>query len=430
MLVNFRMENFKSFKDYTEFSLVATKLKNLKKSNTFEVNNTMSLLTSAVIYGANASGKSSVLNSIEAMISIIKNSISIEKTKHYRALPFLLNKDTESKPSTFEIEFIIENIIYRYGFEINTDSIILKEWLDRKKLEKRSRFVSLFKRDKEKIFISSNFKEGSDIFSKTRNNSLFLTVVAQFNGKISKEILNWINKINILSNIKSEMFEHYSFSKLDDEKFKEKIISLLKSADIGVHDIIKDNISFNELKEQSPDFDKLPDFILDAIKEDGMSSIKTKHIQYSNDKSFHKIKTFDLSFESDGTKKLLALTAPILDALENGDILIIDELDNSLHTVLAKAIIVLFNSKHKNRNHAQLIFTTHDTNLLDQKIFRRDQIWFTQKNILGESDLYSLVEYGKGKTRDDLSLEKNYLDGKFGSVPHISSLSYEVNNAK
>jgi len=412
MLINFRVENFKSFKNYTEFSMLATKLKNLKLSNTFNIN-TISLLTSAVIYGANASGKSSVLNSIETMISIIKNSIDIDKSKHYKALPFLLNKDTENKPSIFEIEFIIGEIIYRYGFEINIDSTILKEWLDRKKLKKRSRFVSLFKRNQEKISINLNFKEGNNIFPKTRKNALFLTVVAQFNGKISAEILNWINKIKILSNIKSEMFEHYSFAKLDDKKFKEKIISLVKGADIGVHDIIK---------EKDSNFDQ--------IKKEGMSSIKTKHIQYTNDQSFHKIKTFDLGLESEGTKKLFALAAPILDSLENGEILIIDELDNSLHTLLAKAIIALFNSAEKNKNHAQLIFTTHDTNLLDQKIFRRDQIWFTQKNILGESDLYSLVEYGKGKARDDLSLEKNYLKGKFGSIPHINSLSYEADNGE
>lgn len=121
MLVNFRVENFKSFKDLAEFSMEATKLKNLKDSNTFTISN-MSLLTSAVIYGANASGKSSVLDAIKSMRAIIKNSVDIEKSKRYTALPFLLSKETEEKETTFEIEFIIEKTIYRYGFEIHIDS--------------------------------------------------------------------------------------------------------------------------------------------------------------------------------------------------------------------------------------------------------------------------------------------------------------------
>ncbi len=121
----------------------------------------------------------------------------------------------------------------------------------------------------------------------------------------------------------------------------------------------------------------------------------------------------------------MALSVLIIDTLINGKILIIDELDSSLHTELVKSIVMLFNSKETNPNNAQLIFTTHDTNLLNQKFFRRDQIWFTEKDIYGATDLYSLVEYGKGKTRDDLELAKNYRKGKFGAIPHIA-LDYEV----
>jgi len=166
--------------------------------------------------------------------------------------------------------------------------------------------------------------------------------------------------------------------------------------------------------------------LIEDIKKNGLSSIETIHMQYNKTNSFNKFKSFPLGLESDGTQKLLALTAPIIETLQNGEILVIDELDNSLHTELIEAIIKLFNSKETNPNSAQLIFTTHDTNLLNQELFRRDQIWFTQKDIYGASELYSLVEYGKGKTRDDLVLEKNYLSGKFGAVPYIESLNYEV----
>lgn len=427
MLVNFRVENFKSYKDLSEFSMEATKLKNLKESNTFTVSN-LSLLTSAVIYGANASGKSSILDALKLMKAIIKNSVDIDKSKHYIAKPFLLSKETEKKETTFEIELIIGAAIYRYGFKINIDSRISKEWLYHKNLKPRARYTSLFDRNEDDISISSNFKEGNQLIEKTRDNALFLSVVGQFNGEVSQSIIEWMDKLNILSNTKSEMFKGYSFSKLDDDAFKEKMVSLIKSADTGIHNILKSNISFDELAMENADLKNLPDFILDKIKENGMSTIKTEHIQYHEGNKFHKIKTFELDFESDGTQKLLALTAPIIDTLESGTVLVIDELDNSLHTELVESIIELFNSELTNPNNAQLIFTTHDTNLLNQKLFRRDQIWFAQKNILGQSELYSLVEYGKGKVRDDLALERNYLDGKFGAIPYINSLVYEAND--
>ncbi|MDQ6961384.1 MAG: ATP-binding protein [Mariprofundaceae bacterium] len=427
MLVNFTVENFKSFKGLAEFSLEATKLKNLKESNTFTINN-MSLLTSAVIYGANASGKSSVLDAINLMTNIIKSSVNMEKAESYKPHPFLLSQEKEDQPTKFEIEFIIGETIYLYGFEIGIDAKILKEWLFQKNLKLRARYKPLFERIENNIDIKPSFKEGSNLRSKTRGNALFLTVVAQFNGEISELIIQEMNNINVLSNTESQSFQNYSFDKLDDIDFKDKMLSLIKSADTGIYDISKHDVSLEQVVKENSQLGKLPSFLLDKMKEDGLSTIKTEHIQYAKGDQFHAIKTFNLNMESEGTQKLLALSAPIIDTLENGRVLIIDELDNSLHTDLVEAIIKLFNSEDTNPKHAQLIFTTHDTNQLSQKTFRRDQIWFTEKNILGQSELYSLAEYGKGKARDDLVLEKNYLDGKFGAVPHIHSLDYEVSH--
>jgi len=425
MFVNFRVENFKSFKDLTEFSMEATKLKNLRGSNTFDTNN-MILLKSAVIYGANASGKSSLLDAMKEMKNIIDSSISIKKTEQYSAQPFLLNTQTEDKESFFEIEFIIDETIYRYGFKIATNATIVKEWLFQKKLQPKARESRLFERELQEIRLGASFKEGRGLGDKTRDNTLFLSVVAQFNGAISTNIIEWFNQFNILSNIKNGEFERYSLDKLEDEEFKDKIMTLIKSADIGIYDIAKRKITFDELKEQNNEVEKLPELLVKELKANGVSTIETKHIQYDESNSFEGLKFFKLNFESDGTQKLLALSAPIIETLISGEILVIDELDSSMHTELVYAIVKLFNSKETNPNHAQLIFTTHDTNLLNQELFRRDQIWFTQKDIYGASELYSLVEYGRGKTRDDLVLEKNYLDGKFGAVPHITSLEYEV----
>jgi hypothetical protein len=425
MLVSFRVENFKSFKDLTEFSMEATKLKNLRESNAFDINN-IPLLKSAVLYGANASGKSSLLEAMEKMKNIIDSSISIKKTKQYSAQPFLLNTQTESKESFFEIEFIIDELIYRYGFTIATNAIISKEWLFQKKLQPKARESRLFERELQEITLGASFKEGKGLDDKTREDALFLSVVAQFNGTISINIIEWFNQFNIISNIKSDEFKHYSFDKLEDKEFKDKMVTLIKSADIGIYDIEKKKVSFDELKVKNNELEKLPEFLIKELKKNGVSAIETKHMQYSHDNSFNGLKSFDLEFESDGTQKLLALSAPIIETLLKGEILVIDELDNSMHTELVNEIIKLFNSKKTNPFNAQLIFSTHDTNLLNQELFRRDQIWFTQKDIYGVSELYSLVEYGKGKTRDDMVLEKNYLDGKFGATPNINGLEYEV----
>lgn len=428
MLVNFRVENYKSFKDFTEFSMETTALKNLVELNTFSINKA-SLLKSAVIYGANASGKSNLLAAMSKMKWLVKSSFDIERMKKYLHEPFLLNTETENNSTTFEIEFIISETLYRYGFEINADTTIQSEWLYQKKLKRGARPTELFFRNKQGIKIGSSFKEGKSLEDKTRENTLFLLIVAQFNGEISNLILHWFDEFNVISNIENDGFKYYSFDMLENLELKEKVVNFIKSADTGISDIEKKKVSFDELeielgKEELKD---LPDDFLSKLKEDGLSEINTIHMQYDKNNAFKAYKPFNLKLESDGTQNLLALAGPIIDTLIEGSTLVIDELDNSMHTELVEAIIKLFNSKETNPNNAQLIFTTHDTNLLNQNIFRRDQIWFAQKDIYGVSELYSLVEYGKGTIRDDLVLEKNYLAGKFGGKPHISSLAYEEN---
>jgi len=419
MLVYFRFKNYKCFKDEATLFMEATKLKNLKESNVFDIDK-VSLLKSTVIYGPNASGKSSVIDALRKMKNIVLHSLELGISKNYNPEPFLLNTKSQNEPTIFEVEIVIDKIKYRYGFEIETNGIIKKEWLFQKKLQHKSREINLFQREYNSITLGASFKEGKSLIDKTRENALFVTVVAQFNGEISDKILKWFKKLNILSNLKSNEFEHFSFEMLKDNDLKDKIVTIIKEADVGIYDIINKKITYEELKSKNKDIEKLPDFIIDKIKEKGVDTIETKHIVYDEENNFAGFKNFNIDRESDGTKKLLALVGPLLDTLFNGKVLVIDELDNSLHTSLVRAIVKLFNSKKFNSLGAQLIFSTHDTNLLDQKLFRRDQIYFTQKNIFGASELYSLVEYGKGKARDDLVLEKNYLKGKFGATPHIN----------
>jgi len=354
------------------------------------------------------------------MKNIVLHSLELGISKNYNPEPFLLNTKSQNEPTIFEVEIVVDKIKYRYGFEIETNGIIKKEWLFQKKLQHKSREINLFQREYNSITLGASFKEGKSLIDKTRENALFVTVVAQFNGEISNKILKWFKELNILSNLKSDEFEHFSFEMLKDNDLKEKIVAIIKEADVGIYDIINKKITYEELKSKNKDIEKLPNFILNDIKENGVNTIETKYIVYDEENNFAGFKNFNIDRESDGTKKLLALVGPLLDTLFNGKVLVIDELDNSLHTSLVRAIVKLFNSKKFNSLGAQFIFSTHDTNLLNQELFRRDQIYFTQKDIFGASELYSLVEYGKGKARDDLALEKNYLKGKFGATPHIN----------
>jgi len=424
MLLTLTISNFRSFKEETPFSMEATKLKNLKDENVFTVGN-MELLTSAVIYGANASGKSNFIKAFGKMKNIIKNNSDLQKIKHYPHEPFLLDLDTKESPTKFEIEIIIDEVRYRYGFIISQTAQIEKEWLYSKNLKAYAKEAELFSRKNSTIELNQDYKDSKILIEKTSLQALFLVVTAQFNNQISKKIYDWFDKALVFSNLNAQALVPYTFEKLKEPKYKEKITNLIKSLDFGISDIVSKEISFEDIQKNIPagfrDLELLPKEIKDRVKVEGITKIDVIHAIYKDDE-FIKYEDFELDFESDGTQKLLMISAPIVDSLLEGNVIFIDELDNSLHTDLVRAIVMLYNNKNINTKNAQLIFSTHDTNLLDQELFRRDQIWFAQKDIYGKSELYSLVEFGKGKLRDDLVLEKNYISGKFGAKPNIGNI--------
>ncbi len=418
MLVNLKIDNFCSFKNGFEFSMEATKL---KESNFTTVEN-IELLYSSVLYGANASGKSNFIKSFAKMRAIIKQCTNIEKTKIYPHEPFILNTHTKELPTRFEIEIILDKIKYRYGFEISKNAKINKEWLFYKNLKPYAKEVKLFNRVDKNIEIYSYYKDTTVLKSKTSDEALSLVVTAQFNNEISKKIYDWFDKTHVISNINERDLWAYSFSKLTDELFRDKIMNLIKNADVGISDIISKKLKLNELEAELKLSKDIIEGFPENIKTNGITQIKTLHMTYDKKNEFKGYEEFHLEFESNGTKKLLALSGPLIDSLIGGNTIFIDELDSSLHIDLIEAIIKLFHDKNINQKNAQLIFSTHNTSLLNQDIFRRDQIWFVEKDIYGSSQLYSLIEYGKGKARDNLTLEKNYNVGKFGAKPSIGLL--------
>jgi AAA15 family ATPase/GTPase len=371
---------------------------------------TLELLKSAVIYGANASGKSNLIKAFDFMRNFTVWSFkNIQIGEKIGVLGFVLNENNVTQPSFFEVVLNTNNEYFKYGFEINRDRVI-KEWLCRGQKEE-----ILFERNGDK-FNLYNFDEGKELEDKTRGNCLFLSVVSQFNGEISKEIIKCLKKFRVNSSLGYEAFYNRTLDRLEKEpELKKDVLKFVNIADNGIKDF---SIEKEDLSE---DKDKI---VIDKIIRKAVYFVHNIFVDNRTVKG--KVK-FDLDIlESEGTKKMFALSVPIIDALKNGEIIILDELENHLHPLLLKYIVKLFNS-YSNKNNAQLIFTTHNLTCMSNECFRRDQIWFTEKNSLGESTLFSLAEYkiDDKKIRSDVNYSKNYMLGKYGAVPFIDEIAMD-----
>lgn len=415
MLLDFKVKNYLSIKEEILFTMEATKYKSDNLTHNSLSIGQVDFLKSAVIFGPNGSGKSNIILAMKRMRDIVENT---SNKKNYVA-PFKFDTISANESTTFEVKFLYKETIYRYGFSIKGGTII-EEWLFYKNNKPRARENQYFQRNFQDFQNFGEFKKEADLIKKedkTREDKLYITIVAEFNGRISRNIVEWFEKFNVFSSIHSDLTS-FTLEKLENEVQKERIIDFLQSADFGIVDLKEKKIDFDDIKIKIENKD-IPTDVLEEMKEKGFKSIETFHHKYEN-KKFVGLEPLPIGRESDGTQKLFELVGAIIESLDNGEILIIDELDNHFHTKMTEAIIKLFNSD-KNINSAQLIFASHDTNILTQKLFRRDQIWFTEKDIYGATQLYSLIDFG---TRKDASLEKNYLEGKYGSIPAITELEY------
>ncbi len=399
MLLEFTVGNFLSFKGKKTFSLEAGSISEHKENVVNE--GKYKVLRSAVIYGANSSGKSNFIKALDFMVTTVKNSSKLNSTDKLSNKPFLLSTETENKPSFFEILILKDNQRFRYGFELDNEKVN-SEWLYI--LEEKSKKEDLyFVRDLNGIYVSDIFDEAKGMEVKTRDNGLFLNVLDQFNVQISKKILFELVFIKVLSGID----HHDSISMTDTlynlEDYKKLVENFIKKLDLGFTNF---NIEDNETL---------------TFK----NKLRTLHRKFDDRNKFVNNVEFKISEqESSGTNKLFDLSGFIIYTLEFGLLLVIDELDSKLHPILTQEIIKLFNNLETNPRNAQLIFTTHDTNLLGVNLFRRDQIWFTEKDDFEATDMYSLLEFkdDEGNTvRKDRSFEKDYIRGRYGAIPYISN---------
>lgn len=423
MLIQFSVRNYKSFKEKAVLNLTGSNYdKTREDENITPVSGfNLRLLKSAVLYGANASGKSKFIEALMFMRSFaISSSKETQKGDLIDLEPYRLAIDSEQEPTEFEVIFVYNNEMFRYGFEA-TKTVIVSEWLYHRPKTKE---VELFYRDSETIETHArSFTKGTTVVKEglVRDNALLLSVAAQFNDEKAGVVLDWFKKVRTLSGLSEEGYQGFTMGKTEDPKQKEKILDLLKAADMGIEDISLKTLEIADIPKDMPK--ELKDKLEKEIKENNsrlVSDVLTTHRKYDSYKKHVGNVTFSMDDEeSSGTKKFFALTGPVLDALENGYVLTVDELDSKLHPNLVCKIVSLFNSQESNPKNAQLIFNTHDTNLLSSGLFRRDQIWFTDKDRYGATTLYSLADFKSDEVRKNENFEENYIRGKYGAVPFL-----------
>ncbi len=427
MIKDFSFGNFRSFKELQSLNMTASKINELSESNIIEISAKQTLLKTKAIYGANASGKSNIVKALVQFINVVRNSVKDDKVLK-QIDSYKLSSETENAPSFFQIIFELNKIQYRYGFEA-TETEITSEWLYGIPNERE---VMFFIREGNSILEISekHFEEGSKLISLFndadgenevfRSNSLFLTAVAAMNGKLSKQISNSITSIKVLRGLEDKQLFDNSGALLNEAESKNKIIDFLKIADIGINSLDLIEFTKDNFPKSAPE-----SIIRDLELGNKISMVLSWHNKYNeSNESIGEIPLPFLSSQSQGTIKMFEISPLLINAIEKGETLVIDEFDARFHPLVSKKIVELFNSI--DNKFSQLIFITHDTNLLSADLLRRDQIDFVEKDNFGASHLYSLVQF-KG-IRNTASFQKDYISGKYGAIPFLGDFNKLFNN--
>ncbi|WP_169293942.1 ATP/GTP-binding protein [Advenella sp. EE-W14] len=415
MLIEFRVKNFRSLRDEQVLSLVASKDNTLQDTHTLASNlkTVPRLLRSAVIYGANASGKSNLLKALQYMRGVVLESATvIQPDQVYSIQPFRLDTVSASQPSEFEVTFALGSIRYQYGFTMTAQRIISEYLLVYKSAKPQRWFERRYdtKTGKDVYEFGSGMKGSKALWEgATRSNSLFLSMAVQLNSESLRPVFDWFSSSLVIFNEHNKLNPQTSLQMLKDSSGRKQICDFLSAADISISDI---ELVTQKVPGQTVHFD------LTAGKtEIRNEEVEKQQLRFSH-VTPHGKAVFDLMDESGGTRNLLFLAGPVLEILQKGLTLVIDELDTSLHTLLVRELVHLFHQPDINTGGAQLIFTTHDTSLLDApNLLRRDQIWFVEKDQDQASTLVSLSEFSPRKNE---ALERGYLIGRYGGIPFLN----------
>ncbi len=423
MLVEFSATNFRSIRRKQSLSMVASPDREHESSNVVldVAPGVDRLLRCAVIYGANAAGKSNLLLALDLVRSMVVGSAGdSSKSIRNEIKPFRLDHSVH-EPSVFEVVFVAEGVKYQYGFSANTHKVF-EEWLYAFP-EKRAQLW--FHRTSDSLSPESQWKFGSSLkgpkqvwSNSTKDGALLLSVAGQLKSEQLQPVYDWFDDyLRIL--MSGEVAPSFTRRQLAAEKVREKIIGFIKSCDISFDDIaLRERPIDKERLEQFSKF--LPDDVRDSAMTE-LIELESSEVVIARKNEDGEPVWFGYDEESRGTQKLFDYAGPLLDTLDNGYVMVVDEMNNSMHPLIAREIIRLVNNQKSNRSDAQLIVVTHSTSMLDLDLLRRDQIWFAEKNA-GATEVYPLTDF---RPRKDASLAKGYLQGRYGAIPYIAGAVLE-----
>jgi predicted ATP-dependent endonuclease of OLD family len=379
------------------------------------------LLRSAVTYGANASGKSNLILALMTMQRLILNSTRLlESEFREQFTPFLLDAESRYQPTRLEVMLAIGDCRYQYGFSFD-ENRILGEWLLVYRLAKAQRWFEYHYNTETgenewqpfSVHFKGERKGQRDLWrASTGKRSLFLTQAAQSNSLQLQPLLQWFANSLVIFPVQTPFNLTSASQRLEDPRYKQWVLRLLNAADIHISDIRikKRKRARLEFKPESALQDDLPE-----------AESEYSVVQFAHESADGQQQWFDARFESFGTLRLLGYATPLLDALENGKLIVVDEFDTSLHPLLTRFILKILHSPQLSSKGAQMWITTHDTSLLDPYLLRRDQIWFVEKNKEQCTELYALLEFSPRKNE---AIERGYLHGRYGAIPFLNDFLF------
>lgn len=420
MLIELQVCNFRSFRENQTFSMVAGAYPEHGGTNTFDpgLPGFARLLRSGAVYGSNAAGKTNLLRALQFIQSLVLNSASSTPATAPPYTPFKFSKATRRKPSRFQVTFIQRGVRYEYGFSMDAVRI-REEWLmEYVNPRGRAIFTRMFDEKKhDYTWKFSTFLKGQRSMwsAATRPNALFLSTAIQLNSKQLLPVFEWFQKRLVVILGPQTLNQTLTFQLFERPEGKGELLPFLREADLGITDVQIER----EAMPTSPGRMLVMDGSSIIEQRPGVSVPNLLKVTMSHGVGKEDV-ALDLSEESAGTQELFKNAGAWLNVFKNGEVLVIDEIDKSLHPLLTRFLIQRFHSSKLNPHNAQLIFSTHNTHLLDQDLLRRDQIWFVEKDSSGASSLYPLTDF---KPRNDEVLERGYLRGRYGALPVLDEIA-------
>ncbi len=417
-LLSLTIENVRSYRDEVRLSLEATRMAEKGVARCLSVAGStkpVSILPGAGIFGANASGKTAILEAMDDMRFVVMSSFHRKDRTSISRRPFLLDDDSRRRPSRFQIELLVEGVRWQYGFEIDDERVHAEYAYHYPK----GKQAMVFDRGLDRVEFGPPFRSSGRVLEKlVRDNSLFLSIAGAAEHEGLSALESWFRSNLLLANSGNRgVRAAFTADLLQSSDSKGRVLSLLRYADLGVTDAHRESPDPESVDKFQRALQSLhgSDEPLDADDEIILETVV--RLTHSGPGGESKIAPED---ESQGTQVWLGLIGPVLTALKEGTVLLIDELDASLHPHLVRRLIDLFQDGRTNSHCAQLVFNSHDTSILgdsDRRAIGRDQIWFASKDLDGVASLYPLTNFAP---RSDDALERRYQQGRYGAVPSMN----------